>query len=158
MAPMGMRPESRGSIHIRAVDPAVHPAIKPNYLSDTLDQQVMVAGLRMGRKIAASPALSRLIKREATPGIHLQTDQELLSYAEQNGQPGYHPVGTCSMGRDRSSVVDPRLRVHGIEGLRVVDASIMPRLVSGNTNAPAIMIGEKAADMILADARQFSVA
>jgi choline dehydrogenase len=114
--------------------------------------------MKMSRAIAATPTLAPLISEEMTPGPQAQTDAELLEAARNISQTIYHPVGTCKMGSDASAVVDTRLRVHGIAGLRVVDASIMPTLVSGNTNAPTVMIAEKAADMILADAKMWRVA
>ena len=143
-----MRPERRGWIRIKSADPTVYPSIQPNYLSDPLDREVIVAGLKWARKIAAQPALRPYVQGGLMPADTLTTDAELLDYARNNGATIYHPVGTCQMGHGTRAVVDPQLRVHGIEGLRVVDASIMPRLVSGNTNAPTIMIGEKAADLI----------
>jgi choline dehydrogenase len=152
MNPCQVRPESRGHIRIASPDPTVHPSIVPNYLSDPLDQEVAVAGLKWGRKIAAQPALQQYIEHEMMPGPGLVADQALLAYARMAGSTLYHPVGTCQMGHGPQAVVDPQLRVRGVEGLRVVDASIMPRLVSGNTNAPTIMIGEKAADLILGKA------
>ena len=148
IAPCQLRPESRGTIRIKSPDPAAYPAIVPNYLADRLDQEVAVAGLRWGRRIAEQPALARYIERELMPGPEAVTDEQLLDHARTWGTTIYHPVGTCAMGHGPQAVVDPQLRVHGVEGLRVVDASIMPRLVSGNTNAPTIMIAEKASDMI----------
>jgi choline dehydrogenase len=126
-----------------------HPAIEPNYLSDRLDQEVLVAGLRWGRAIAAQQPLAALIEHELLPGAEATTDEQLLDHARTWGTTIYHPVGTCAMGHGPMAVVDAQLRVKGVEGLRVVDASIMPRLISGNTNAPTIMIAEKASDMIL---------
>ncbi|HEX3405972.1 MAG TPA: GMC oxidoreductase [Caulobacteraceae bacterium] len=152
IAPCQVRPESRGSIRIRSPNPTVYPAIQPNYLSDPIDQQVAVASLRWARKIAAQPALSKWIDHEMLPGPDATTDDDLLAFARMAGSTIYHPVGTCQMGHGPQAVVDPQLRVHGIAGLRVVDASVMPRLVSGNTNAPTIMIAEKAADLILGKA------
>lgn len=149
IAPCQVRPESRGTIRIKSSDPTVYPAIQPNYLSNPLDQEVAVASLKWGRKIAEQPALARYIDHEMAPGVAAASDEALLEYARQAGSTIYHPVGTCQMGHGPNAVVDPQLRVHGVEGLRVVDASVMPRLVSGNTNAPTIMIAEKAADMIL---------
>ncbi len=149
IAPCQVRPESRGTIRIKSADPTVYPAIAPNYLSDPLDQEVAVAGLKWGRKIASQPALAPWIDHEMLPGPDFTTDETLLGYARMAGSTIYHPVGTCAMGTGPRAVVDAQLRVRGVEGLRVVDASVMPRLVSGNTNAPTIMIAEKACDMIL---------
>ncbi len=149
IAPCQVRPESRGWIRIKSADPTAYPAIQPNYLSDPLDREVIVAGLRWARTIASQPALKPYMQRGVMPADTLTTDAELLDFAKNNGATIYHPVGTCQMGRGPRAVVDPQLRVHGIEGLRVIDASIMPRLVSGNTNAPTIMIAEKASEVIL---------
>lgn len=146
-----LRPFSRGSVEIRSADPLQHPAIHAGYLSDERDHPVVIDGIRVARRIAAAPALAPHIVSEFVPGAQFQTDAELLDAARQFSQSIYHPAGTCKMGHDALAVVDDRLRVHGIARLRVVDASIMPELVSGNTNAPVIMIAEKAADMILED-------
>jgi len=148
-----LRPESRGHVRIRSADPLAPPRITPNYLSDPLDQEVIVAGLRWGRRIAAQRPLADFIEHELQPGAELQSDAELLAHARRAGTTLYHPVGTCMMGHGPRAVVDPELRVHGVAGLRVVDASIMPRIISGNTNAPTIAIAEKASDMILAAAK-----
>ena len=152
IAPCQLRPESRGSVHIRAAQHDAHPAIRPNYLSDSLDQQTAIAGLRWARTLAEQPALTPFIEHELEPGEALQSDEDLLAYARETGGTIYHPVGTCKMGMegDKMAVVDDQLRVRGTTGLRVVDASVMPRLVSGNTNAPTIAIAEKASDMIRA--------
>ena len=155
IAPCQLRPESRGSVHIKSPAPDVHPAIRPNYLADPLDQQTAVAGLRWARKIAEQPALAKYIAHEMEPGPEVQSDEDLLAYARETGGTIYHPVGTCKMAPDGDpmGVVDSELRVRGVMGLRVVDASVMPRLVSGNTNAPTIAIAEKASDMIRAAAK-----
>jgi choline dehydrogenase len=137
---------------INSADPLAAPAIKPNYLSSEKDCSVLLAGVKAAREIMAQPAMRRYIVRERDPGEACVSDDALLDHIRMKGGISYHPVGTCRMGNDDAAVVDVRLRVRGVQGLRVVDASIMPTLVSGNTNAPAIMIGEKGADMILADA------
>jgi choline dehydrogenase-like flavoprotein len=147
-----LRPESRGYVRAKSADARTHPAIQPNYLDSELDRQTMVAGLKLAREISRQPAYTRFIKRETLPGPEVADDAALLQYIRETGGTIYHPVGTCRMGADDGAVVDDRLRVKGIAGLRVADCSIMPTLVSGNTNAPAIMIGEKAAAMILEDA------
>jgi choline dehydrogenase len=145
--PCQLRPESRGTIHIRSRDAAVYPAIQANYLTDPIDQESAVAQVKKMREIMAQPAIRPFLADQ--PDVLGQTDAEMLHYARIAGSTLYHVVGTCRMGSDPASVVDPELRVRGVEGLRVVDASIMPRIVSGNTNAPTIMIGEKGADLIL---------
>jgi choline dehydrogenase len=148
-----LRPESRGSLRIKSADPAVPPEIRINYLATETDRTANVEGLKILRKILHAPALKPYVVDEYDPGPKVTTDEELLAYCRQRGSTIYHPTSTCRMGNDPLAVVDQRLRVRGIEGLRVVDGSIMPDLVSGNTNAPIIMIAEKASDMILADAR-----
>ncbi len=148
-----LRPESRGTITLRNADPAEPPAIHANYLSTELDRQTLVAGLQLARRIAEQPAMRRYIKSEYLPGDHINSDAEMLEYARNYGGSIFHPSGTCKMGNDPMAVVDPSLRVHGIAGLRVADASIMPTVVSGNTNAAAIMIGEKASDLVLEKAQ-----
>ena len=153
MSTCQLRPESRGEILLRSSDAFAHPAIHPNYLATELDRSTQVEGMRFSRKIASASRLSEVIESEYAPGAHVQSDEELLEAARQSSTTIYHPVGTCKMGRDAMSVVDDRLRVRGVARLRVVDASIMPTLTSGNTNAPTIMIAEKASDMVLQDAR-----
>ncbi len=156
IAPCQLRPESRGSVHIKSAKPDTYPAIRPNYLSDPLDQQTAIAGLRWARELAKQPALEKYIEHEMEPGPEAQSDEELLAYARETGGTIYHPVGTCKMAPDGDAmgVVDAELRVRGVTRLRVVDASVMPRLVSGNTNAPTIAIAEKASDMIKAAAKE----
>ena len=146
-----LRPHSRGYIAISSSDPLQYPEIHPNYLSDPRDQQVAIDGIKVARRIASAEALAPHILSEHVPGEHYQTDEELLEAARRFSQTIYHPAGTCKMGQDEMAVVDARLKVHGVQGLRVVDASIMPEIISGNTNAPTIMIAEKAADMIKQD-------
>jgi choline dehydrogenase len=145
--PCQIRPESRGTVHIKSPEATAYPAIVPNYLADPIDQDAAIAGLKWARKIMSQPAIAPYL---AAPGDPFgDTDESMLAYSRLAGATLYHAVGTCRMGRDPMAVVDPQLRVHGVEGLRVVDASIMPRICSGNTNAPTIMIAEKASDMIL---------
>ncbi len=144
-----LRPESLGSIHIRSADPDAQPAIKFNFLTDPIDQRTCVEGFKMMRKIAGAPALSHLRGEEVSPGEDVRSDDQILSWVRNNSQTAYHPIGTCRMGpAGQKTVVDEKLRVHGIDGLRIADASIFPTMPSGNTNAPAIMVGEKAADLI----------
>jgi choline dehydrogenase len=148
------RPESKGSIHAKSNDPNAAPAIRPNYLADPMDQRVLVDGMKIGRRIINNAVLDKYRAFEMNPGDKVQTDAEWLEFARANGQTTYHVIGTCKMGQDPQAVVDDQLRVHGIAGLRVIDASIMPTVTSGNTNAGVIMIAEKGADMIKAAAQQ----
>ncbi len=148
-----LRPESRGHIHISSPWAQDYPDIVPNYLSATADQMCAVRAVKFARAMTKTASLSKFVVREHVPDTNPQTDEELLETARSISQTIYHPTSTCRMGHDPLAVVDDRLRVHGIKGLRVADASIMPSIVSGNTNAPTIMIGEKASDLILADRR-----
>jgi choline dehydrogenase len=145
-----LRPESRGHVRVTSSDPFAHPAIKPNYLSTPADRQVAADAIRLTRRICASPALAPFAPEEFRPGVRFQSDAELARAAGEIGSTIFHPVGTCKMGADPMAVVDERLGVRGLAGLRVVDASIMPTITSGNTNSPVIMIAEKAADMMRA--------
>jgi choline dehydrogenase len=147
-----LRPESKGSIHIKTADAGDPPAINFNFLAERIDRDVLVAAMRTVRRLFAAPAMAWLEPEEFAPGPQAQSDDELLDYVRRTAETAYHPVGTCRMGSDPMAVVDDQLRVRGIAGLRVADASIMPTLTSGNTNAPSIMIGEKAARMVLAAA------
>jgi choline dehydrogenase len=148
-----MRPTSRGHVRIRSGDALEAPAMQFNYLSTDYDRSMMLAGMRLTRRLAATRAFAPYIESEYKPGAQVRSDDEVMDYVRGNATTGFHPVGTCRMGRGAGAVVDPRLRVHGVAGLRVVDASVMPTLVSGNTNAATIMIAEKAADLIREDAR-----
>lgn len=150
-----LRPASRGSIHAASADPAVAPLIQPNYLSTAEDEQVAVESLKLVRRIVGQPPLARFSPRQHGPGAEAATDADLLEAARALGTTIFHPVGTARMGLagDPGAVVDARLRVHGLEGLRIADASAMPAIVSGNTNSPTMMIAEKAARMILEDGR-----
>lgn len=145
-----LRSESTGSIHVTSADAKQPPAINFNFLSAQLDRDVTLEAMRITRKIMTAPCLQGIVTDEIAPGANMDDDQELLDWVRNNAETTYHPVGTCKMGSDPMAVVDDQLRVHGIEGLRVADASIMPTLTSGNTNAPSIMIGEKASRMVLA--------
>jgi choline dehydrogenase len=148
------RPESKGSIHAKSNDPLDNPAIRPNYLADPYDQRVLVDGMKIGRDIINSRVMDKYRAYEMNPGDKVQTDAEWLQFARENGQTTYHVIGTCKMGQDPMAVVDDTLRVRGIESLRVIDASIMPTVPSGNTNAAVIMIAEKGADMVKAAAAE----
>ena len=148
-----LRPASRGQIRLKTSDPLESPSIRFNYLTADEDCRSLLQGMRWIRRIFAAPPLANHVLREASPGAARQSDDELLDYLRRNAQAMYHPVGSCKMGSDASAVVDARLRVHGVRGLRVVDASVMPTITSGNTNAPTIMIAERASDMIQEDLR-----
>ena len=151
LAPCVLRPESRGRIQLAGPNPTDIPSIIHNWLHAPADQALSVKAMRMTRALVATRSLAGIVENEAWPGDASKSDEDLLAYARAFGNTGYHPVGTCRMGIDPSAVVGPQLRVRGLAGLRVIDASVMPRLVSGNTNAAAIMIAEKGADMILRD-------
>jgi choline dehydrogenase len=143
-----LHPESKGSLKLRSTNPTDAPAINPNYLANENDVKVMLEGLRWARKIAQSKALDAYRGEEFMPGAGVQSDADLTEFLRSRAETLYHPVGTCKMGEDPQAVVDPELRVRGVEGLRVVDASVMPTIISGHTNAPSIMIAEKASDLI----------
>ncbi|MEZ2721956.1 GMC family oxidoreductase [Paenalcaligenes hominis] len=151
-----LRPESRGYMRLKSTDPAQSMAIHPNYLSTDLDRRTAIASVRLARRIASTGPLGELLIREHRPGLDQQSDEEVLEFCRNYGATIFHPSGTAKMGlaHDEMAVVDERLRIHGLEGLRVVDASIMPTLVSGNTNVPVVMIAEKAATMILEDQKK----
>jgi choline dehydrogenase len=148
-----MRPESRGHIHVVSSNPRKPPAINFNFLSAAVDAELTVRAVRIARAVMTAPAMAPMQVTETAPGTGRTTDDEILDWVKSSAETTYHPVGTCKMGTDGMAVVDAELRVHGIAGLRVADASIMPTLTSGNTNAPSIMIGEKAADMVLTTER-----
>lgn len=148
--PILLRPQSRGTLRLRSADPSVAPAIDPAFLVDDRDAQLLVRGLQLTREIAAASPVDRYLQTEAFPGPQARSEEALRAHLRLAGKTVYHPVGTCRMGVDGDAVVDPSLRLRGVEGLRVADASIMPTIPGGNTNAPSICIGEKAADLIRA--------
>ena len=147
-----LRPKSRGSVGLHSADPLAPPRIDPNFLGDPDDLEAMVAGYKTTQRLMEAPALQALQQKDLFTA-NVRTDDDIRAILRARVDTVYHPVGTCKMGTDPMAVVDPRLKVHGVEGLRVVDASVMPTLIGGNTNAPTIMIGEKAADMIRAEMR-----
>ena len=148
-----VNPESRGTVELRSADPGDPPLIRANYLATEFDKATTIAAVRMMRRVVAQPAFDAYRGRELAPGPERQTDDALREWLKQAGGTTLHPVGTCKMGHDEQAVVDAGLRLRGVAGLRVADASIMPIICSGNTNAPSIMIGEKAAELILRAAR-----
>ncbi|MBS0562411.1 MAG: GMC family oxidoreductase N-terminal domain-containing protein, partial [Proteobacteria bacterium] len=152
LSPVHLHPEGRGSVRLKSPDPLAPPAIRFNQLKTDYDISAILFGMKLCRRLAAAPALAAHTVEEVLPGPKVATDEEMLEDVRARAVANYHPVGTCRMGHGTDCVVDPRLRVHGIAGLRVADASIMPTIVAGNTNAPSIMIGEKCAAMILEDA------
>ena len=153
LSPVHLRPEGRGHVRLKSADPKAAPAIQYNFLVSDYDKAAILFGMRLCRRIAAQPALAPFIAEEVQPGQQVESDEQLLEDVRARAIANYHPAGTCRMGRQADAVVDPRLRVRGIGGLRVADASIMPQVVCGNTNAPTIMIAEKAAAMIQEDCR-----
>jgi len=153
-----LHPSSRGYVRIKSRDPLEPPSMQPNYLSTDLDRRCAIAGMKFARRLASTRALADYIESEYRPGAEVTSDEGLLEFARDYGATIFHPSGTCKMGADPMAVVDDRLRVHGLVGLRVVDCSIMPTVTSGNTHAPAVMIAEKAADMMLEDAPALAAA
>ncbi|HEX3535442.1 MAG TPA: GMC family oxidoreductase N-terminal domain-containing protein [Stellaceae bacterium] len=153
LSPVHLRPEGRGTVRIKSPDPLAPPAIQFNFLASEYDFQALIYGARLARKIAAQPALQPFVVEEVIPGPQCETDEQMREEIRLRGVSNLHPVGTCRMGRGVDCVVDPQLRVYGVAGLRIADASIMPQVPGGNTNAPSIMIGEKCAQMILVDAQ-----
>ncbi|MGA8007320.1 MAG: GMC oxidoreductase, partial [Burkholderiales bacterium] len=147
-----LQAESRGWVRIRSADPHAAPAIQYNYLATENDRRMMVEGLKFARRLARTPPLSGYVAGEFQPGERVQSDDEWLAFCREAGDTVFHPTSTCRMGTDAASVVDERLRVRGVEGLRVIDASVMPSVVSGNTNAAVIALAEKGADIVLRDA------
>jgi choline dehydrogenase len=148
-----MRPDSRGQVRLNSRDANDPPAIQFNFFKTESDQRAAIAGLRFGRKISQTEPMAQCVAREISPGLDVNTDDEMTAYCRENGLSLLHPVGTCAMGAGPAAVVTPELKVHGLSGLRVIDASIMPRIVTGNTNAAAIMIGERGVAQVLKDAR-----
>jgi choline dehydrogenase len=153
ISPVHLSPDGRGTVRLRSADPLAPPEIRFNFLRTESDMRVMIAGVRIARGIARQHALQQLMVEETSPGVATRTDEQIAADVRSRGVSNLHPVGSCGMGKGPAAVVDPRLRVHGVPGLRVVDASVMPVIVAGNTNAPTIMIAEKASDMIQEDAR-----
>jgi choline dehydrogenase-like flavoprotein len=145
-----LRPRSRGTVRLASADPKAAPLIDPNYWEDPYDREMSITGLKLAQEIMRQPALKPFVLAERLPGPQVRTDTDYFNYAVKNAKTDHHPAGTCRMGADAEAVVDPTLRFNGIEALRVVDASVMPTVVSSNTNAATIMIAEKAADMIKA--------
>jgi choline dehydrogenase len=152
LSPVHLRPEGRGRVHLKSPDPLAAPAIRYEFLQTEYDRRAILHGVRLCRAIAGQPALADYTVEEVVPGAHVTDDEGLLEDIRNRAVANYHPVGSCRMGVGTDAVVTPRLCVHGVDGLRVADASIMPMIVAGNTNAPAIMIGEKCAAMMLEDA------
>ena len=152
LSPVHLRPEGRGTVRIKSPDPLAPPEIRFNFLRSDYDMQALIYGTRLCRRIVQQPALAAFAGEEVAPGPSCESDADIAADVRERGVSNLHPVGTCKMGREADAVVDPQLKVHGMERLRVADASIMPSIVAGNTNAPSIMIGEKCAAMMLQDA------
>jgi choline dehydrogenase len=152
ISPVHLRPDGRGTVRLGSPDPLAPPSVLFDYLRTEYDMQAVIFGIRLARRIAEQPALKPYVAAELQPGPAINSDADMAAYVRESGVSNQHPTSSCAMGHGPNTVVDPRLRVHGIAGLRVADASIMPVAVGGNTNAPTIMIGEKAAAMILEDA------
>ena len=146
-----LRPKSRGTVKLKNAEPCADPAIQYNYLSHTDDVQDMIRAVKVGRKILNAKVFDDYREREVKPGVDVQSDKEIEQFVREHAETVYHPVGTCKMGKDTMAVVDERLKVHGVQNLRVADASIMPNLIGGNTNVPSMVIGLKAAQMMLED-------
>jgi choline dehydrogenase len=153
LSPVHLRPDGRGTVRLKSADPMAAPEIRFNFLKSASDWSAMLEGIRICREIGRQPALRPFVVEEIEPGPAATEEKQLREYVRATGVSNLHPVGTCRMGRAPGDVVDPELKVHGLAGLRVADASIMPSIVAGNTNAPSIMIGEKCADMVRASAR-----
>jgi choline dehydrogenase len=153
----GLRPNSQGHVRIVSADPDVPAQVDANYLADAEDRRVAIASMRFLRRVMAQPGLARLIEQETRPGLAVESDEQILDAFRQGGQSGYHACGTCRMGADDASVVDARLRVRGVQGLRVMDLSIAPTMISGNTNGPVMAMAWRGAELILEDARQGGV-
>ena len=145
----GLHPQSRGTVHIKSSDPQEQPTLKINYYAVDHDKKVTMAGLKKLREIAAQPSMKKMIVREVRPGSEVTSEEDLTKYIKDSGQTCWHPIGTCKMGSDSGSVVDAELRVHGMAGLRVADASVFPHMISSNTNAPSILVGERCAELLL---------
>jgi choline dehydrogenase len=153
ISPVHLKPEGRGQVRLKSLDAAAAPGIRFDFLATDYDVGAMTAGIRMVRNLSQRAPLKRYVTEEIQPGLNVHSDEDMKAFLRRLGYANLHPVGTCRMGSDAGAVVDPSLKVIGIESLRVVDASIMPRIVAGNTNGPVVMIAEKASDMILSDAK-----